>query len=400
MASSSSPAVAAAPSWPAYYYDDDGAGSPPPLASTRYALDGGLDTPGAAMEAQLDPFYNRDSYGGNSYADDAEAWERRPRGTAPRAPDPQPPVRVFTAAWEAQQQQMLGGERNGHARLVRSSAAAAPTAAGSGWGAAVLGALGGAVAGVWTFCMQSAGLGEWQTYRSKREGGAGGRMAVDEAAWEDETPAPAPARPRSDWSLERSFDRLPTPTPGEFPQSDDEAELAVRPVEERLEDERPAKRVHTDDGWVVVRGRAASRGAGETTTTSSSAAAAAARANSSAARRRKRSSLHPRVSGVSFAGSPAPPLPAGQLHGRRSTVGARQQHELLQPRASPAPGGRGLKTSPPSVEVKRFAARMKREERAANERFERLTDRLQEMIKQGKEALGSKVEVVEDVDMW
>jgi hypothetical protein len=57
--------------------------------------------------------------------------------------------------------------------------------------------------------------------------------------------------------------------------------------------------------------------------------------------------------------------------------------------------------SPPSVEAKKFAARIRKEEKVADERFERLNDRLKDMIKQGKEALGSKVEIVdEDEEMW
>jgi hypothetical protein len=220
-------------------------------------------------------------------------------------------------------------------------------------------------------------------------------MAMDEAAWEDETPARPP--PRSDWSLERSFDRLPTPVPGEYPRSDDEEdESVVRPDEDG---ERPAKRVQTDGGWVVVgRGRGASRGASPRFSTGGvgeTAAESAGRASSTAARRRKRSSLHPRVSGVSFAGSPA--APAAHAGRRRTIEVARLE---VQPRSSPVLARNSLKASPPSVEVKKFAARLKREEKAADERFQRLNDRLNQMIKQGREALGSTVEVVEDVDMW
>lgn len=350
--------------------------SPPPLANTRYTLSGGLDTPGAALDARreyadggLDPFYNHDGDGG-----DAAAWERRPRGAAP-------PVRIFTASSEAQRR-ALGGEANGRARAAAASSS-------SGWGAAVLGALGGAVAGVWTFCVQSAGLGEWHSFRAARVTGAGEGMAVDEAAWEDETPARQQVQ-RSDWSLERSFDRLPTPVPGEYPRSDDEDDTTARLDED---DERPAKRVQTDSGWVVVgreRGRWVDRSVGEVAASASSAV----RANSSAGRRRKRASLHPRVSGVSFAGSPAPL--AVQPSRRRTVEVGRLE---VQPRQSPVLN-KSLKTSPPSVEVKKFAARLKREEKAADERFQRLNDRLNQMIKQGREALGSTVEVVEDVDMW
>lgn len=68
--------------------------------------------------------------------------------------------------------------------------------------------------------------------------------------------------------------------------------------------------------------------------------------------------------------------------------------------AAVAPGKKG---SPPSVEAKKFAAKMRREGKMADERIERLNDRLQDMIRQGKEALGSKVEVVDgegNKEMW
>lgn len=38
---------------------------------------------------------------------------------------------------------------------------------------------------------------------------------------------------------------------------------------------------------------------------------------------------------------------------------------------------------------------MRREEKATGERYDKLNDQLMAMIKQGKEALGSKVEVVD-----
>ena len=57
------------------------------------------------------------------------------------------------------------------------------------------------------------------------------------------------------------------------------------------------------------------------------------------------------------------------------------------------------------MEVKRFAARRRKEDRIAEERFERLNGQLMDMIEMGKQALGSTVEIVEDEDgpgpgMW
>lgn len=88
-----------------------------------------------------------------------------------------------------------------------------------------------------------------------------------------------------------------------------------------------------------------------------------------------------------------------QIHSKRHSL-----HAQRSPPRFSAPTFDAKPTfSPPSVEAKKFAARIRRDERVADEKFEKLNDKLKEMIRQGKEALGSKVEIVDedgDEEMW
>jgi hypothetical protein len=96
-----------------------------------------------------------------------------------------------------------------------------------------------------------------------------------------------------------------------------------------------------------------------------------------------------RISAASVISSPAV-TPSARPSSRQSTH--------IRP-TSPNPAG-VKQTSPLSVEAKKYVSRKKKEDREAEERYDRLNDRLKEMIKQGKEALGTKVEIVEDDEIW
>jgi hypothetical protein len=55
--------------------------------------------------------------------------------------------------------------------------------------------------------------------------------------------------------------------------------------------------------------------------------------------------------------------------------------------------------SPLSPEAFRYLQERRREERQADASIRRLNDQLKQMIQEGKAALGTKIEVVEDVQM-
>ena len=89
----------------------------------------------------------------------------------------------------------------------------------------------------------------------------------------------------------------------------------------------------------------------------------------------------PRPSLTSYAGSPL-------LRPDRPTSFALSRSPVTSPKHD----------SPVSVEVKRHAMRMRRRELEEDANLKRLNQQLKTMIREGKEALGTKVEVTEDPD--
>lgn len=63
-----------------------------------------------------------------------------------------------------------------------------------------------------------------------------------------------------------------------------------------------------------------------------------------------------------------------------------------------SPGGGKVRQSPVSVETQRYVAQMRRMEREEDASLRRLNRQLQTMIKEGKQALGTQVEI-DDLDM-
>jgi hypothetical protein len=63
--------------------------------------------------------------------------------------------------------------------------------------------------------------------------------------------------------------------------------------------------------------------------------------------------------------------------------------------AKPTFSGANHTASPASIEAQRYAARIKKEEQEADESIRRFNAQLQAMIREGKEALGTRIEVDE-----
>jgi hypothetical protein len=369
----------------------------------------------------------------------------------------------------------LGGDRNGKRKTQQDEEEEEGEDAGvgayayddgktqqqdSGWGSLVIGAIGGVVAGAWTFCKKSAfrgfyaGGGQGYAMRQHQHQQPGYDDPFGhESMWEDEQD---PSNPMS--ASMRSFERLSTPVPGEYPEDSPPPEdinnnngggggSNTRYLESVESERRPAKRRQTDGGgWVVVdktaaanRSRTGSRSSPRLSTPPINPRLATHHHNSAHTSARPRAaslkrpmmlnnntpassrSSRPRISAVSHTGSPA--RPSTHSHSRHASLSS-GGIQLRPPRSPGMPSttvsgdgggdgavgfgvgiGVGPNMSPPSVEAKRFAARVRKEERAAGKRYDRLNDQLMEMIKQGKEALGSKIEVVEnenenDADPW
>jgi hypothetical protein len=281
-----------------------------------------------------------------------------------------------------------------------------PTKSSPGWGGYMLGVVGGVVGGVLAFCrtpFRGFHAGGGQGYNIPPPNTPVGQswrdVTASESQWEDDDET---QRRREDDSMLRSFDRLETPIPGEYPPSPDDSEVLDEIMEVNEETERGTKRRQSGKGeWVVVTngemsGRRESQG--HTNRMSSPVPerpssrqrhSMFAQQSPSLSQRRIAPGKRPKHR-VSYAGSPA-------LHQQPESPrpSSRSQHRHSM---SGVPTSPGKKTSPQSADAKRFAARIRRDERAVEQKVEKLNDRLLEMIRQGKEALGTKVEIVEESD--
>ncbi|KAF2673533.1 hypothetical protein BT63DRAFT_159411 [Microthyrium microscopicum] len=340
------------------------AASPPPMVNTRYTLAGGMDTPSLAAQQRYD-------VAGLDFVGDGRPSREWQLDRANRS-------------FENGNTGMIRGDRNGRARdtdgddeMADSTAPAPPTQ--NTWGKFVLSTLGGVVAGAWALCRKSAFQGFYAG------GGRGYELAADdgfasESMWEDEM-QDSKHMAGSLASFDRSFDRLPTPVPGEYPDSPPEYE----PEYSR----RPAKRRQTDGGgWIVVDKKDARSRTSSPHLSTPNRVASHSKTRSVSNKRPPLGSQHRhRLSGVSFAGSPG----QVQQHARVTSYGMPASGVPTSPTA-----GTGQQMSPPSIEAKRFAARKKKEDRVIEEKYDQYNDKLKELIRQGKEALGSKVEIVEE----
>lgn len=337
------------PSW-SHISPTSVAGSPPPMVNTNYNLAGGMDTPSLAAERRYD---------GAGFEEDGRfrrGWKLADEGPIPTS-------------------SLLGGERNGKSRTVREDAPVREEALG--WGSVVLGVVGGVVGGVWAFCKKSAfggfHAGGGQGYDLR----ADGDRFSSENLWEDE---PQPSF---------KFERLSTPVPGDYPNDTSEEE----------DGNRPAKRRNAEGGggWIMVSTKRETHSRGASPRLKSPSHHRPPLARTSVSRR----SLVPvsraarpssRRSTVSQSGSPA------QLQGKPAPLPRPQTPTSCTQSTTPK-----KKSTPLSAETKRYVARVRKDEKASEERFERLNSQLKDMIREGREALGSKVEVVDEdmnMDVW
>lgn len=326
------------------------AASPPLFVNTRYNLKGGIDTPTAELESR---FEHEDLYRHEDY---------RRRGSVGATLDGQS---------EDFAKPVMLGERNGRSRIPSSpNGIQSPS-----WGKFVFNLVGGVAGTMWEFCKVTAFKGFYAG------GGKGYEMPTprreepsDSSIWEDMHTT----RQRS------SLDA--TPVPGRYPQED----YANSP---NSSEQRPAKRLHTESGtgWVMV------TTAGETETPQStsripirkqsSITISTEKRQSVASRPNLRRSIAPvsrRSLGVNHAGSPA-----FNTHNRRATYAASR---------TPGPATPTQNPSPASLEAQRYAERIRREEKKTDASIKRLNQQLKAMIKEGKEALASNVEIVDNED--
>ncbi|KAF2433631.1 hypothetical protein EJ08DRAFT_61598 [Tothia fuscella] len=316
--------------------------SPPPLANTTYTIAGGLDTPLAKTE---ESYFGRQDFHDGGDLGAARRWKNP---TITKTPPGQPEIII------------LGGERNGQGRTYQSS----PN--GQSWGGFVVAIAGGVAGKLWDFCTTSAFGGFYA--------GGGGNTYRNR---------PGPMRRRSTWQdvdESQRVDRSSTPVPGQYPEED----------EIEWPESRPAKRQQTETGkgWVMVQDPdLASPEPGShlnsrrKTTVGTPTAARPNAFRPSLTTRRSLVPVSRKSAGRQRSASPAMRLPVMPSH-KRSTSDVTP-----------------VKTKPLSPETQKYMAEKKREERQADASIRRLNEQLKAMIKEGKQALGTRVEIVDDVDM-
>lgn len=329
--------------------------SPAPLANEHYTLDYKFDTPTLAASSRHD----FDLAGERDFR---SKWD-----TANTSPDQ-----------DAAGPGLLARERNGKGRRV-SYTSLNDQPQTNGWGRFVINLVGGVAGKMWHFCRTSAFSGFY----------AGSGQGFDFA------------QPT----------RLPTPLPGEYPSSDffGDFEQDNTPI-------RSLKRQHTESGWVMVDPNPEAPRSTRKTSSGDLTHLGATRASS----RRALSSITRRVPSrqTSYTGSPQAttsrldifsqafadrtPSTATTASTRRSSIPrpTAATHHLSA--ASPSRASFGSPRNSVggsenlSPDAQRFLSRKERQDRDAEKSMRKMSRQVQELIRQGQAALGTKFDVEVD----
>ena len=314
--------------------------SPAPLVNTKYTLAGGLDTPTIAFTLGIE----------NAVSPDLNV--RGGRGW-----------HVSAGASPGSYFPPLAREGNGRPRQYR------PIQPDS-WSRTIYNVFG--VAGkFWEFCKAN-------TFRGFYAGGGPGyRMqpVKEESIWQSYNEKDDISQ---SWEKENSV-------PGSFADKDFIADYMSR---DHMTPGRPPKRLLMEKGgdlsssWVMLGATSSSREPSPTRLTARkvpSKASTGRKPTSKAGQRPILSASRP--SQTSLAGSPA----------LRSKCPA-----SFAPSRSPLPSPK--RSSPVSADVQRHAARIRKRELEEDANLRRFNQQLKAMIKEGKQALGTKIEVEDDSD--
>ena len=342
--------------------------SPASFVNTRYRLAGGLDTPSrviasASEDSQVAPgFTFRRGY----RTDDAASSPDDYFGRMPPA---------------------LEREGNGRSR------AHLPEIQSEGWGQAVAAAIAGVAGKVWEFCTSGA-------FRGFQAGGTQGHILGDSSSssydtrnvqssiWQDISPSASSVIDSKQPS---------TRVPGGYP------DVVSSPSPDRTLS-RAGKRPRYDSSssWVMVSSNiATSRETSPSRITSRKIPSLASTpctrrpASSAGLRRPILPASRPALTQVltnrpASSASTRSPLPSPRRASHRRTSSYNTNGIADDFPAGPAP------ESPMSAEAQRFAAKVRKREKEEERTLKGFNDRLKAMIKEGKEALGTKFEIEMD----
>ena len=329
--------------------DTAGAQSPPPFVNTKYELAGGLDTPTATMSLSME-------LSDQEYEANPDLHLRGGRGSRSCGHLPDDHVSLNPLA--------LAKEGNGRSRLP------AQPPIRDGLGRMVYGVVG--MAGrVLEFCKVTAFKGFYAG------GGQGYQMKpsaqmenIDQSVWLDD-------------DVFQSYKRRTALVPGQFP---DEDYIPNYMSQDHTTPPRASKKIQREKGsgeisasWVLLDGTS-SRDASPSRLSHRKLPSAAAQTRRPAPKYGRRPVLPAsRRSLTSYAGSPG-------LQSDRPTSSASTRSPISSTEHK----------SPITNDLQRHAAKLRRRELEEDANLKRLNLQLKAMIKEGKEALGTKFEVQEE----
>ncbi|MCJ1483142.1 hypothetical protein MMC06_003308 [Schaereria dolodes] len=332
--------------------------SPTPFVNTQYRLAGGLDTPTAAAASAYE----------SNYGDAAEDIAyRRGRGWSIGGS-------AGSGSYFPHIPLALSREGNGQRRSNRSLARQ------DGWSKTVYSVVGGVAGKVWEFCKAGA-------FRGFYAGGGQGYSNKAHLRRSDASRSNIWQDVEKEHDIFDNTDRATTTIPGEFPPED--FILDYMSEDHTNVPSRPSKKVHLNNGegdlrtsWVLVSNSAhTSRQTSPTRVSTRKLPRASSPSHRPTSSKAGRRPILPasRPSLTSYAGSAAlrPNRPASTAS-TRSPVTTPMDEES---------------ESPLSVDAKRYAARVKRKEYEEDQNMRKLNQQLKAMIREGKEALGTKVEI-------
>jgi hypothetical protein len=367
--------------------------SPAPLVSTDYRLAGGLDTPTASTASIF------------AYGQDSAVIDYRPSRFPPQT---EPPADGYFPSTP----DVLSRERNGRKRAPSSPQY-------QGWGKAVCSIVGGVAGKVFNFCWTGA-------FRGFYAGGGRGYtmdtstpIIVEKSMWMD----PKEKDDVFNQHYERQHYQDRTPLPGEFPAEQFTRDYIPRPQSHPCQDlstpsgmgdKRAGRKMKSPEAWVIVRSIDAN--SRETSPTRKIPRTSTLNQNRRVSRgpTAARPRLAPsRPSRSSFAGSPtlATGQPASFASPRRqietSSIEPRpytsegrhrsSQSSVASPRCSESV--RHSHTTTASPDVQRFERRLKQKERAHQDSIERLNQQTKDMIREAREALGTRIDIEDEAEM-
>ena len=364
-------------------------GSPMPFVNTKYRLAGGMDTPTLAA-AQLD------GADGGDYSD--AGYRKNLNGR------PSLVARQSTSYFPALEE--LPREANGRPRPFQPSQSfRSLSSQEEGWVKPALGVVGGVVSKVWEFCKTSA-------FRGFHAGAGTGY-----------TLPTTPLNPEMNnvfWGTQDKpsglgLDNESTPLPGQFPEEDFIIDYMDHATPEESPEPRAAKRrqVGGSNGeeiaknWIMVppsekENPTPSRSRGPARYSMPTASSAGRRTNVGGGARHqtrapaaasgvRRQILQPKVS---HAGSPGLQSNRGASFASPRSPGGTVKARISPKSAAKSTNG-NRPESPAAIEAQKWAALKRKEDRQADESIRRLDAQLKAMIREGKEALGTKIEVDE-----